>query len=60
MFVVYHPTVLTWMLVLKLGEVIDILINDDVEVVGLVVRCHVGSGECLRHHEAKCMLVVKP
>ena len=37
------------MLILELGEVVHIFINNDVEVVGLVVGCHVGSGECLRH-----------
>lgn len=37
------------MLVLKLGQVIHILVNDNIEVVGFVVGCHIGSGERFGH-----------
>jgi sulfur carrier protein ThiS len=35
------------MIVLKLGQVVDILVDNDVEVVGFVVGGHIGSGETL-------------
>lgn len=35
--------------ILELCQVVDILVNDDVEVVGLVVRRDVGGRESLRH-----------
>lgn len=35
--------------VLELGQVIHILVDDDVEAVGLVVGGHVGHREALRH-----------
>ena len=41
----------TWMLVLELCQVIDILIYYDVKAVSLVVRCHIGNGERLGHVE---------
>jgi hypothetical protein len=37
------------MVVLELGQVVYIFIDDDVQVVGLVVGGNVGSGEALRH-----------
>jgi hypothetical protein len=37
------------MLVLKFGQVVDIFINDNVEVIGLVMRRYVTRGEDLRH-----------
>jgi hypothetical protein len=37
------------MIVLELGQVVHILVDDDVQVVGLVVGGNVGSGEALRH-----------
>lgn len=43
----------TRMLVLKLGQVVDIFIDHNVEIVGLVVACHVGSSERLGHGEEK-------
>lgn len=39
----------TRMFVLKLGQVVHVLINYNVEVVGFVVGCHIGSCECLGH-----------
>ena len=37
------------MLILKFCEVIDVLVDDDVEVVRLVVRCDVAGSKCLSH-----------
>ncbi len=37
------------MLLLELGQIVDILINDDPEVGGLVVRCYVACLECFCH-----------
>lgn len=39
----------TWVLILELGEVVDVLVDGDVQVGGLVVRRHVGLGEGFRH-----------
>ncbi len=39
----------TRMLLLELGQIVDILINDDPEVGGLVVRCYVACLECFCH-----------
>jgi hypothetical protein len=39
----------TRVLLLELGQVVDIVIDDDVEVVGLVVRRNVVGCEGLRH-----------
>lgn len=47
---------LAWMLILELGQVIDILIDNNVQVVSLVVFGHIGSRECLRHGVYKSML----
>ena len=44
------PTLLsTGVLILKLGQVIDVLVHDDPEIVRLVVRRYVAGGECFRH-----------
>jgi hypothetical protein len=40
---------LTWVLVLEFGQVVDILVDDDVQVVGLVMRLDVAGGEGFRH-----------
>lgn len=37
------------MFILKLGQIVDILIDDDPQVVALVMRCDVALGECFRH-----------
>lgn len=37
----------TWMLILELGQVVDVLVDDDVEVGWLVVRGHLVGGEGL-------------
>jgi hypothetical protein len=39
----------TRMLILERSQVVDILVDNNVEVVGLVVRCDVCLGEGLRH-----------
>ena len=39
----------TGMVVLELGQVVDIAIDNDVQVVGLVVRRNVACGEDLGH-----------
>jgi hypothetical protein len=39
----------TRMLILERCQVVDILVDNNVEVVGLVVRCDVCLGEGLRH-----------
>lgn len=41
--------ILTWMLVLELGEVVDILVYDDPEVVRLVMRRDIAGCEGFRH-----------
>jgi hypothetical protein len=38
---------LTWVLVLELGQVVDIFVNNDPEVVWLVMRRYVTLGEGL-------------
>ena len=40
---------LTWVLVLEFGEVVDIFVDDDVEVIGLIMRRHVCLREGLGH-----------
>jgi hypothetical protein len=44
-------------LILEFGQVIHILVDDDVEIVWLVVRCHLAGGECLPHCHGDVMLV---
>jgi hypothetical protein len=39
----------TWMLILELRQVVDVLVDGDIEVVWLVVRCDVCLGEGFRH-----------
>lgn len=40
---------LTWMVVLKLGHVVDIAIDNNVQVSGLVMRRNVALGKYLGH-----------
>ena len=40
---------LTWVLCLKLGQVIDVFINDNPQVIGLLVRGNGIFGEGLGH-----------
>lgn len=40
-----HTLLAAGMLVGELGQVVDILVDDDVEVVGLVVLGHIGGRE---------------
>jgi hypothetical protein len=35
----------TWVLVLELGQIVDILVHDDVQVGGLIMRLNVADGE---------------
>lgn len=41
----------TWMIVLEFGQVVDILINNDPEGIGLVMRRNVACTESLGHGE---------
>jgi hypothetical protein len=40
---------LTWVLVLELGEVVDVLVDNDEQGIRLVMRRDVARLECLRH-----------
>ncbi len=44
----------TGMLFLELGQIVDLLVDDDPEVVGLVVRGNVAGGEGLGHVGEMC------
>lgn len=39
----------TWVVVLELGQVVDILVDDDEQVAGGVMRRNIGGGEGFRH-----------
>lgn len=39
----------TWVVILKLSQIVDIVIDNDVQVVALVMRRDVGFGKRLRH-----------
>ena len=39
----------TWMLILELGEIVDILIDRNIQVSRLVMRRDVGGLECFGH-----------
>lgn len=39
----------TWMVVLEFGQVVNVFVDDDPKIVGLVVRGHVVLAECLGH-----------
>ena len=41
----------TRVLILELGQVVNVAVNDDVQAVGLVVRCDVAGCESLGHGE---------
>ena len=45
---------LTWMLILELGQVVDIFIHDNEEIIGLVVRRYVSRREDLGHDGQRC------
>lgn len=47
-------SVLTWVIVLEFGQVVDILINNDPEGVGLVMRRDVACTESLGHGGQSC------
>lgn len=47
----------TRVLIGELSDIVDIFVNDDVQVFGLVVRGHIGRGESLRHGECDVMEV---
>lgn len=44
----------TWVVVLELGQIVDILIDDDEQVAGRVMRRNIGGGEGFRH-DVLCM-----
>ena len=39
------------MLILKLSQIVDIVVDDDPQAIGLAVRCNIVLGECLGHGE---------
>lgn len=43
------PTKLTWMFILKLGQIVDILVYNDPEAVCLIMRRNVALRKSLRH-----------
>jgi hypothetical protein len=45
------------MLVLEFGQVVDIVVNNDPEIVWLVVRCYVTLREDLGHGEEEVTVV---
>ena len=47
----FHTFLATWMLILELGQVIDVLVDDDVEVGRLVMRCNIALREGFGHRE---------
>lgn len=51
----FHLTLLsTRVLILKLGQVVDVLVHDDPEVVRFVVRRNVAGRECFGHVGEYC------
>ncbi len=40
---------LTWMLLLEGGKIIRVLVHNDPQIIGLLVRRHIVLGETLRH-----------
>jgi hypothetical protein len=49
----------TWVFILELGQVVDILIDDDVQVVGFVMRLDVADSESFRH-DARWGIALEP
>lgn len=41
--------ILTWVLVLKLSQIVDIVVDNDVEIGAFVMRRDIVFGEGLRH-----------
>jgi hypothetical protein len=41
---------LAWVLVLEFCKVVDILVDNNVEIIGLVVRCDLAGCKCLPHY----------
>lgn len=39
----------TWMVVLEFGQVVNVFVDDNPKIVGLIVRSHVVLAECLGH-----------
>lgn len=46
---VVHTLLSTWVLILKLGQIVDILLDNNVQVVGLLVSGDFVDRESLRH-----------
>jgi hypothetical protein len=42
---------LTWMFILELRQIVNIFIDHNVQVTGLIVRRYIGSAESLGHDE---------
>lgn len=40
---------LAWVLICKLSEVVNVLVDNNVEVGGFIMRCDVARTECFRH-----------
>lgn len=41
----------TRMLVLKLGQIIDIIVNNDIKIASGLMGCDLVLGECFRHDD---------
>lgn len=39
------------MLILELGDIVDVLVNHNPQAIALGMRCHVVLAECLRHDD---------
>lgn len=39
------------MLILELGDIVDVLVNHNPQAIALRMRCHVVLAECLRHDD---------
>lgn len=46
----------TWVIVLELGYIVDVLIDNDVQVVRLVMRRDVACLESLGHDDGHCLV----
>lgn len=47
----YISGVRTWMLILEFGQVVDVFIHNDPEIIGLVMRGDIALRESLYHLE---------
>jgi hypothetical protein len=47
----HWKTRLTWVLVLEFSQVVNVVVDDDEEIIGLIMRCYIALAECFRHRE---------